>query len=239
MVRWSQIAAQLPGRTDNEVKNFWNSYIKKKLKERGIDPATHKPLADAAGDAAATTGACRTVFCEAELFASTTTPLQAPPAEAMLDGVNLPLDWNITGVSAVPSSLSGYLHQPGCNFDMDALALQQGQQRCSAIPAPPVITSASCSSTLTSMADAEHRNNNIAGANLPWLELGPNTVADSGHGDSYVGALDELRWSEYFDGAFQAAASQQGALQGQCVYVGGKDDVAAVQMDVHGLSNWC
>ncbi|KAK6913566.1 SANT/Myb domain [Dillenia turbinata] len=40
--RWSLIAGRLPGRTDNEVKNYWNSHIRKKLINMGIDPNNHK-----------------------------------------------------------------------------------------------------------------------------------------------------------------------------------------------------
>ena len=42
--RWSLIAGRLPGRTDNEIKNYWNTHIRRKLVARGIDPATHRPL---------------------------------------------------------------------------------------------------------------------------------------------------------------------------------------------------
>ncbi|CAL4947974.1 unnamed protein product [Urochloa decumbens] len=46
--RWSLIAGRLPGRTDNEIKNYWNSHLAKKLLARGTDPRTHMPLPAAA-----------------------------------------------------------------------------------------------------------------------------------------------------------------------------------------------
>ncbi|GKV08883.1 hypothetical protein SLEP1_g20454 [Rubroshorea leprosula] len=44
--KWSAIATHLPGRTDNEIKNFWNTHLKKKLLQMGIDPVTHRPRTD-------------------------------------------------------------------------------------------------------------------------------------------------------------------------------------------------
>ncbi|XP_022773528.1 transcription repressor MYB6-like isoform X2 [Durio zibethinus] len=46
--KWSLIAGRLPGRTDNEIKNYWNTHIKRKLISRGIDPQTHRPLNETA-----------------------------------------------------------------------------------------------------------------------------------------------------------------------------------------------
>ncbi|XP_073000178.1 uncharacterized protein [Typha latifolia] len=40
--RWSLIAGRLPGRTDNEVKNYWNSHLRRKLMSMGINPNKHR-----------------------------------------------------------------------------------------------------------------------------------------------------------------------------------------------------
>ncbi|XP_010453844.1 PREDICTED: transcription factor MYB39-like [Camelina sativa] len=44
--KWSSIAGNLPGRTDNEIKNYWNTHLRKKLLQMGIDPVTHRPRTD-------------------------------------------------------------------------------------------------------------------------------------------------------------------------------------------------
>ncbi|KAK8969226.1 Protein ODORANT1 [Platanthera guangdongensis] len=55
--KWSTIAAQLAGRTDNEIKNYWNTHLKKRLLRMGINPDTYAPASPSsvAGAAAAAT----------------------------------------------------------------------------------------------------------------------------------------------------------------------------------------
>ncbi|KAK2996255.1 hypothetical protein RJ639_009617 [Escallonia herrerae] len=45
--RWSAIAARLPGRTDNEIKNVWHTHLKKRLNQ--IPGTKHNPTGDTSG----------------------------------------------------------------------------------------------------------------------------------------------------------------------------------------------
>ncbi|KAH7404646.1 hypothetical protein KP509_15G036300 [Ceratopteris richardii] len=54
--RWSAIASYLSKRTDNEIKNHWNTHLKKRLIGMGLDPATHKPRSESAGSSVSHAG---------------------------------------------------------------------------------------------------------------------------------------------------------------------------------------
>ncbi|KAB2627812.1 transcription factor WER-like [Pyrus ussuriensis x Pyrus communis] len=57
--RWSLIAGRLPGRTDNEIKNYWNSILRKKAKENQSERSRNerKTIEDLATEAAKNTEA--------------------------------------------------------------------------------------------------------------------------------------------------------------------------------------
>ncbi|OEL17533.1 Transcription factor MYB86 [Dichanthelium oligosanthes] len=265
--KWSQIAAQLPGRTDNEVKNFWNSYIKKKLRQRGIDPATHKLLAEASSSrgGAAAASSRTAVFSDAELILSSAAGQHMPPppvtAESYVYSLSISADGGASDGSL--QSLSGY-NQTGdfaAGYLQDPDVLHCGP---SGVPAV-VLPSVSSSSTLNSMADLspaattattgtdEQCNNNSSsgGGNGPFK---PSTQQSCSA--NQLPPWLELGTSGYANGA--AAVDQYGAAldelkwsdyvfdgygggqyqQGQCIYGDSKDAVQFV--DANGLSSsWC
>ncbi|XP_058731149.1 myb-related protein 330-like [Vicia villosa] len=76
--KWSQIAQQLKGRTDNEIKNYWNTHIKRKLYGRGVDPSTHKPLKPASASASAAAGGSTSSTTTASAIALPTNLINKP-----------------------------------------------------------------------------------------------------------------------------------------------------------------
>ncbi|XP_015581158.2 myb-related protein 308 [Ricinus communis] len=87
--KWSLIAGRLPGRTDNEIKNYWNTHIRRKLLSRGIDPSTHRPINKLAVDSLSTSlGA---VLREEKIASAFRCKKQENPYERKCQELNLEL----------------------------------------------------------------------------------------------------------------------------------------------------
>ncbi|XP_039130961.1 LOW QUALITY PROTEIN: transcription factor MYB13-like [Dioscorea cayenensis subsp. rotundata] len=57
--KWSKIASCLPGRTDNEIKNIWNIYLKKQIQTKNTNPPNDQtPTSSSSSSSSSSMNSC-------------------------------------------------------------------------------------------------------------------------------------------------------------------------------------
>ncbi|KAM0926397.1 hypothetical protein ACQ4PT_003491 [Festuca glaucescens] len=230
--RWSEIAARLPGRTDNDMKNFWHSIIKKKLRRSGIDPATHKPVTEGSSNrATAATATAATLKAE---FGEAGHHLANVPPQAMAESYLYVQSSNMDDAASAGAQASVVDHGSCSNISMAPLGYTQfgdftGYLELDTVHPPVIPVVSSSSSTVCSMAavssagtvgtsaTVEQWNNNQLWLEPGWMDTFTDAAADN-YGAGAGVTLDDLKWSDcVFDARYQLR--DEGIIpQGQCIY---------------------
>ncbi|MED6184131.1 hypothetical protein PIB30_044485 [Stylosanthes scabra] len=188
--RWSLIAKRLPGRTDNDVKNYWNTKLRKKLMNMGIDPVTHKPVSQVLSDLGSINGLPSTGNLMNNMLPTRTEP---SPADYSLVTAN-------AGIKTNP--MVDQVHEEQAQFWENQV---QYQPNVVVFSETASSSSSSSSSNLTQLSSPQQsytfQNSQItppSSASFDW--------SDFLHGDSFV-------WSEMQQSDLQRAMSSAAACE--------------------------
>ncbi|KAL1190211.1 Transcription repressor MYB4 [Cardamine amara subsp. amara] len=88
--KWSLIAGRLPGRTDNEIKNYWNTHIRRKLINRGIDPTTHRTIQESSASQDSKPTQLEPIMSNNTINISFTSSSSTPKLETFQDSISFP-----------------------------------------------------------------------------------------------------------------------------------------------------
>ncbi|CAN6205735.1 unnamed protein product [Urochloa humidicola] len=227
--KWSAIAARLPGRTDNEIKNYWNTHIRKRLLRMGIDPVTHAPRLDLL-DLSALFKPAAAAACYYPTQADLDTLRAFEPLAGYPDLLRLASTLLSSGSAAAAATIAAdHSHQQLLPWLLQAQMAQAAAMAQQAPPPPP-----------PQQADHHHhqlmQQQQQAACQMPDLvHANPTTVAQQ-----LAAAAQQQQ--EHQDMA--AAAACHGGVQQPAGYVddGGLDVPALMQMvqqpDASNLQQW-
>ncbi|RWW36049.1 hypothetical protein BHE74_00058957, partial [Ensete ventricosum] len=120
LYRWSRIARKLPGRTDNEIKNYWRTHMRKKAQER-----KRKPCPSSSSSSLTCISAAQSELPTEVVAESSSTSALGEISDDAVEGYSMDQIWNEI---AMPDMISG-LSFGECKDEVyDSL--------CSAIPSP-------------------------------------------------------------------------------------------------------